>query len=196
MQEQAYRKYILKTWPRSHLWQCRADLDGREVGEREVADDADDALAAMKAKLDARDATITEGRGKDGCPSALEYAEAFARVKMSPGHEAMLKAHLDAPDHCLTATELAAAAGYANWSAANLQYGLLGQAVAVDLSFNPRTRDDGTTIWTTALADSAGRLNDDVDSASLHRSMERREEDQHFEWTLRPQVVEALRGRR
>ena len=108
----------------------------------------------------------------------------------------MLKAHLEAPDHCITATELAAAAGYANWSAANLQYGLLGQAVAQDLNFNPRRRGDGTTIWTTTLADAAGHLSDDLDPASLHRTMERREDDAHFEWTMRPQVVEALRGAR
>lgn len=196
MQEEAYGQYILKTWPRGNLWQCRADLNGREVGEREVGDNAQGATQGMKAKLDLRDADIAGGKGKDGCPSALEYAEAFARVKMSAGQEAMLKAHLDAPDNCITATELADAAGYANWSAANLQYGLLGQAIAQDLNFNPRRRDDGSTIWTTAIADSAGHLQDDLDSGALHRSMERREEDAHFEWTMRPQVVEALRGQR
>jgi hypothetical protein len=196
MQEEAYRQYVLKTWPRGHLWQCRADLNGREVGERSVADNAETATATMKASLDERDQTIAAGKGNDGCPSALEYGEAFQRVKMTAGQEAMLRAHLHAPDHCITATQLADAAGYANWSAANLQYGLLGQAIAQDINFNPRRRADGSTIWTTAIADSAGYLSDDLDTEALHRSMERREDDAHFEWTMRPQVVEALQGRR
>lgn len=92
----------------------------------------------------------------------------------------------------MTATELAKAANYENYNAANLQYGKLGQALATELNYNPRTREDGTPIWTSVLADSPEHIN----LEELDRSMARREEDGHFEWKLRPQVVEALQGRK
>jgi hypothetical protein len=122
----------------------------------------------------------------------MEYAEAFARLgKLPAGYEAMLQAHLNAPDHCITATQLAEAAGYENYNAANLHYGRLGQLLAQELNYNPPKREDGTEIWTATLAWPDG----EADVESMTRAVERRFDDGHFEWPLRRQVIEALQGR-
>lgn len=52
---------------------------------------------------------------------------------------AMLRAHYHAPARCVTATELAAAVGYASMGGANLQYGILARMVRDVLDF-PRGR--------------------------------------------------------
>ena len=43
----------------------------------------------------------------------------------------LFRAHYSAPNHTLTSTELADAAGYKGWQGANLQYGLLGKSCAM-----------------------------------------------------------------
>ena len=52
---------------------------------------------------------------------------------MSGGQRAMLRAHYEAPGRKITATQLAQAAGFANFSAANLQYGLLGAMLFAEI---------------------------------------------------------------
>lgn len=190
-QEKAHGPYLIKHGPRGLISQAKAFLNGKPIGDTVEADSEELAIAELQARLDDRDAQIAAGRGDDGTPSALEYAEAFNRIAMSAGQEAMLQAHLDAPDHCITATQLADAAGYENWSAANLQYGLLGQKLAEEMNYNPPLRADGSTIWTATIAG----WDESPDHAKLDRAMERREDDEHFEWLMRPQVVEALKRR-
>jgi len=125
--ELEHGNYLIKAGARGLMWQARAFLNGRQVGEIQVADTEEEAVQLLAQYLNHRDQQIALGRGADGSPSALEYAEAFGRITMSDGQEAMLLAHLNAADHCITATELAEAAGYENYNAANLQYGKLGQ---------------------------------------------------------------------
>lgn len=193
MRQDVFKQYLLETWPRGHLWQCKASLHGREVGERAVADTEEKAIQMAKAQLGSREATISASRGSDGSPSALEFQEAIARVSMTDAQERMLRAHFAAEDHCLTATQLAHAAGYSSYSSANLHYGKLGQAIAIELNYNPRRRDDGSEIWTSTIADEASRISNAFDEAAIHRAAARRDDDVHFEWKMRPQVVEALR---
>jgi hypothetical protein len=50
----------------------------------------------------------------------------------------MLKANYNAPEHKITAGEMAAAVGYANWSAANVQYGAYAGAIAEALGHTRR----------------------------------------------------------
>jgi hypothetical protein len=191
VQETGYGRYIIRSWPLGQLWQARAYINERQIGDRQTADDSDTAVAQLKGYLDSREAEMASGRGKDGSPSALEYAEAFDRLgKLNAGYEAMLDAHLNAPDHCITATQLAEAAGYENYSGANLHYGKLGQMLADELNYNPPTRDDGSVIWTATIAG----WDEDAELEKLVRAAERREDDGHFEWIMRPQVVEALRS--
>jgi hypothetical protein len=192
--EQAHGRYLVKTGPRGTLWQARAYIGDQLIGDIQVAATAEQALASLLSDLDARDSLIHAGRGADGSPSAIEYVEAFDRLGGLPtSYEAMLEAHLNAPDHLISASHLAAAAGYTNWSAANLHYGTLGRRLAEQLNYNPPTRPDGSVIWTYALAIAPG--DGDLDSEQIYAALERSLDDPHFEWLLRPQVVEALRGR-
>jgi hypothetical protein len=102
----------------------------------------------------------------------------------------MLDAHLNAPDHCITATQLAEAAGYENYNAANLHYGTLGEMVSKETGYIPRRTTTGPTISTYALATDARETCPD---AARRLAADHGDE---FVWHLRPQVVEALSGRR
>ena len=192
-QEIAHGKYLIKFGPRGQLSQAKAFINDRQVGQTFVADSEDEALSDLRAYLDGREGQIAAGRSADGAPSAIEYAEAFDRLgKLPAGYEAMLEAHLNAPDCCITATQLAEAAGYENYNAANLHYGTLGQMIAEEIGYNPpRRKTDGSTIWTGALAVPANlQGEEDTDWQSLYA----RGDEGHFLWRLRPQVVEALAG--
>jgi hypothetical protein len=61
-------------------------------------------------------------------PSTTRYKQAFQAIRraLSDGQLAMLRAQYLAPDHTITATDLADAAGYKNFRGANLQYGKIG----------------------------------------------------------------------
>jgi len=191
-QETAHGKYLIKFGPRGQLCQAKAFINDRQIGETIVADSEEEALSDLRAYLDNRENQIAAGRGTDGAPSAMEYAEAFDRLgKLPAGYEAMLEAHLNAPDYCITATQLAEAAGYENYNAANLHYGRLGQMLAEELSYNPPKREDGSVIWTATIAWPDG----EPDIEQLVRAAERRLDDGHFEWIMRPQLVEALKGK-
>ena len=52
-----------------------------------------------------------------------DYVAALKRVEPTDSQWEMLRIHLAAPDHIITARQLAFALGFANWSAANLHYG-------------------------------------------------------------------------
>jgi hypothetical protein len=83
-----------------------------------------------------------------------EYAAAFRSIRgrLSDAHKAMLKAHVNAPRRTLTATDLAAAAGYGSYSAANLQYGFVGKWLHEEILCPLPQRADGSKVYTCALA--------------------------------------------
>lgn len=83
-----------------------------------------------------------------------------------------------APSRTLTATQIAAAAGYESHSTTNYHFGVLGKMLAEDLGYEPSRRDDGTTRWTSTLAIGA-------DPDADH-------EDRHWQWRMRGEVAEAL----
>jgi hypothetical protein len=89
----------------------------------------------------------------------------------------MLRAHYHAPDRCITARQLAEAAGYANYGAANLQYGLLAADFWALLPTEIKQRKDGTRIWTLALAEAGN-----IETAK----------EEEWVWRLRPYVAEGL----
>jgi hypothetical protein len=95
---------------------------------------------------------------------------------------AMLQAQLRAPAHTITATRLAHEAGLANYALANLQYGKFAHAVADRLGYAPPKRPDGTTRWWFTL--------------SLGRDGSEETVDGHAEWTMRPELVQALQEMR
>ncbi|HWB06283.1 MAG TPA: hypothetical protein VG796_24885 [Verrucomicrobiales bacterium] len=62
--------------------------------------------------------------------SAFKNALLAIRADITSAQHAMLKAHCLAEGNCLTATQLATAAGYKNHRGINLHYGNLGRALA------------------------------------------------------------------
>lgn len=76
----------------------------------------------------------------------------------------------------ITATELARAAGYAHYSAVNLQYGLVGKMLWEELPTQLDTGPGGEPIYTSALAAPGDRAGPEA----------------HWVWRMRPEVVGAL----
>jgi hypothetical protein len=143
---------------------------------KNIGDSLKDVLQKLRQYVDA--AIDKTAKGRTAPPSGDEYLVAFKKMlgSLRDGHYAMLKAHYLAPDQTITATKLAAAAGYRNYSAANLHYGNVGKALYEELPVELRTRDDGSLIYTSALA-TAGETTDS---------------DEHWAWKLRPEVAYAI----
>ena len=115
-------------------------------------------------------------------PTSGKYKKAL-RQMMTDGHfentqyRTMLKAQYEAKNHSITATQLAEAAGYANYNAANLQYGTLGKLMGHNLGFLPPKRQNGERMWWCTLSNG-----NDSDSNP----------DGHFEFVMRKELAEAL----
>jgi hypothetical protein len=102
---------------------------------------------------------------------------------LPPSHFGMLRAHCRAPETKITATQLAIAADYENYNAANLQYGTLAFNVAGALGFTPEARRvDGSLCWWTTLA--------------FSEENQAEENTGHFQFIMRPELVTALREMR
>lgn len=191
VQSEIYRLYQIKSGVISGKWLARALRRGKIVAEA-TGENRDQAIDDVKAHLDEIDAIELSQRDEEGAPSAEKYIEAFLQVSLTDGHVAMLKAHLHAPNHLISATKLAEAAGYENYNAANLQYGLVGEKVANEIGFDPPKRSDGSSIWTCAIARSPDKDTEFPDTSMLD-ALSAAMEAGHFEWQMRPQVVQALR---
>jgi hypothetical protein len=129
----------------------------RKVVEDDVADSLTDAWARVWARLCERLSQVVHERGTVPV-TAIEARDAFLAVnsRLSLGQKAMLRAHLHTPDRCMTATQLAKAAGYRSYSAANLQYGLLGAMLYGEMPRTLPVRPDGTPIMTFMIAQGHG----------------------------------------
>lgn len=86
----------------------------------------------------------------------------------------MLAAHFRAPDRRITATDLANAAGYATYGAANLQYGIFAHRLCDALGFTPPTGNSGNPTFTCVLA------------------TPRKLPHQDWEWTMHSVVADAI----
>ena len=105
-----------------------------------------------------------------------ELVNALKNVEIKIGQLKVLRAHFLSPNCVITSTQLAAAADYKGYQAANLWYGKLGKAIAIHLGTTPdHTYDDGMPIWTFMLADGWRTGYED-----------------EWEWKLRPEVAKAL----
>jgi hypothetical protein len=101
------------------------------------------------------------------------------RDKLPDSHLELLKAQAKEPGGVITSAKLAAAAGYANFNAANLNYGTLAANIGQFLSYTPPNRKDGTAMSWTVLSYS-------VDGTS-------EPESGHFQFIMRPELLAALR---
>lgn len=190
---ETYRGYEIKSGPQKDVWAANA-YRGKLRLAQATGTLRDEAVANVKAQLDGIEAAEFSERDQEGAPSAKAYEQAFRALgKLNDGYRAMLQAHLHALDHVISPTKLAEAAGYANWSAANLHYGRLGKQVAEEINFVPPSRADGSKIWTCAIARDRA-LGMDFPDTSMVEAFTRKALDGHFEWQMRPQVVEALRS--
>ena len=136
----------------------------------------DDVMLQLQGLVD--EALGAVARARTAPPDGDEYVGAFKFIakKLSDNHVAMLKAHYRAPDQTLTATELAKAAGYATYKAANLQYGNVGKLLYEALPIELSSRADGSPVYTSALATEGERVG----------------AEEHWRWKLRPQVAFAI----
>ena len=115
----------------------------------------------------------------NGIPTAHEFAKAFSSLKLSDGQWAMLKAHYNAKERKLTSSQLAEAANYEHFYAANTQYGTLGRDVCDYLDVKPPgTYNDGNPLWITIL--------------TLENSDAFEDETGHYQHTMRQEVADAL----
>ena len=111
--------------------------------------------------------------------TAEEYAAFFEAEMLPESHRAMLVGHAAAPGRTLSAGAIARCAGWHDFSAANLQYGLLGARVADYLELKLRRREDGSEVSTCAIATSA-----DPSWSTANGT---------FRWVMHEEVADALR---
>jgi hypothetical protein len=176
--------YTIKIMPAGSNYRARVYRGKVSVGDVFTGATLEAAVSTVKVFLDDRASAICANRAANGFPCADEVREAFEQLRMNPAQEAMLMAHRNAPNHILTATELAEAAGYDSYTVANSQYGKLGRDLAYHLDWAPNVRRDGTPVWTYALAEGADEQDRDHGA----------EFTAHWRWKLRPEVVEAWTG--
>lgn len=126
------------------------------------------------------------GTSANAIATTEQFKAALLAVRdknLPDSHFAMLRAQCRAGDSTITATQLAAAAHYENYNAANLQYGTLAMNVAAALGYTPEERHaDGSPCWWTTL--------------SYSNEEQAEENTGHFQFIMRPELVAALREMR
>ena len=140
-----------------------------------VGRDLDDTVRQLKQFADEQIEVAAMLAGDS--PDEDRLTEAFSQIheRFSDGQLAMLKAHFNAPNQIITATELAEAAGYKDYSAANLKYGEVGKML-YELAPIDLKKRDGVPVYTYYLA----------------QASEEDETEEHFQWKLRPEVAGAI----
>lgn len=106
--------------------------------------------------------------------TSTDFEQALLAIadRMTAEQRAMLLGHASAPDQRLSMQAIAMLGGYESYAAANSQYGTLGHWMAEQFGITSLHN------WTQALATGNG----DVDA------------DGHFIWTLRSELLAALRS--
>jgi hypothetical protein len=174
-----YRGYRLVAKHGESGAKCWAWRDGKPVHKLEGVD-VPDAIQKARKVIDSELGVAA----RDGDAGEQAYTRALEAIlpELSAGQVKMLPAHYHAPDRVISATELARAAGYSNYSGANLQYGNLGKALHEHHPVDLPVRNNGTLIYTYALAESA--------DFALNMA----EEDSHWRWRMLPSLAFALRA--
>jgi hypothetical protein len=104
-------------------------------------------------------------------PSPEAYKRAILELRpIHDNHLEMLRTHFQSPDHTITASQLAAAVGYQNYNAVNLQYGTFADRLCNSLHKDPDTR---LSILVTFEKEGI-------------------EQQEHWKLVMRPEVVQAL----
>ncbi len=105
--------------------------------------------------------------------TAQQFREALLRLRprLTDHQLTMLRAHYSAPQHTLSATQMAHALGYHSYAAANLHYGRLASILCEELGYP----DDSIPLF-----------------LLVSFTEPFAEENPHWLWVMRPQVVQAL----
>lgn len=183
--EQRYGRFRIRVGTLTNVWTARAfnaaASSARGTVHEATGKDADTAVEALKLLIDEAATTRRQGRRVDSTssfavPTAEEYREALAVLRLTPRQRRMLEAHAAAGDAGLTATELAEAAPYRDSSAANLHYGKCGGSIAEELGIAAPEAASGDGPVLTGVLASAGPPR----------------EDGSFVWVMHPELREAL----
>ena len=171
-----YRNFLLVAALHKGKFRGRA-YKSNDVQFEVEGNSVQDALGLLRNRIDELLANLRKQRESQPVTSP-EYVAAFKRIlsRLTDGHRAMLKAHINAPGRTMTATELAEAAGYENYSAANLQYGFVGKWLYEELLCPLSEREDGTKVYTCALA----------------TGLDEGREEVEWRWVMKPEVASAL----
>ncbi|CAN5858430.1 hypothetical protein BH24GEM1_BH24GEM1_00790 [soil metagenome] len=107
-------------------------------------------------------------------PGSEAFRRALERLgrDLPRGYLKLLQSHYAAPEHTITATELARSIGYKNHSAANLHYGKLAALLKSELKWS--TGESVGLKWLVEFVDPGERNNAEI------------------LWVMRPQLAEAL----
>lgn len=153
-----------------------AFLNGRQILKSE-ASDTQEALAGAKAALDIRDRARSKERREAHIGTVEDYIDVFSVLPLAEHERVMLHAHASSGDRGMTAGDLAHAAGYKGFQAANGLYGALGKKVAqlAGLPFKKALACKGF-VYTFALASGEQR------------------KGEYWRWKMHPEVFEALRS--
>lgn len=175
--KEVYRQHtIVAAW---HEGKCKGRIRMNKVVVHDTeGSDIPDVIERSKKFIDEK--IEVEARMAGTTPDEARVLEGMRTIlpKLHDGQLAMLKAHYHAEGQEITATELADAAGYANYSSANLHYGSIGKLlyelapIKID-DFNK----DGSPIYTFYLAD----------------AVERSDTKDNWRWKLRPEVSKAIK---
>ncbi len=109
-------------------------------------------------------------------PPASKYQEALklASERINAKQMQMLQALYSVPNRTMTATEIAREVGYLNHGVVNLQYGRLGHLLSDAMDWLPEKRSDGSYRWWSVISSGF------------------QTQKQGFQWTLHPELAEAL----
>ena len=152
-EELPYGRYVIRSAFVKVSWQARAFRNNEIASETFSGASREEAKDLVKDYLDRKKREEVASRDEDGVTSSDAFLRAFQILWPLPSHQlAMLKAHYDGPERILTATQLAAAAGWDDYSAANLHYDKLNFDLAMELEWTPPTGLDGNPTWTMTLA--------------------------------------------
>ena len=174
-----YRGYLLAARSGEFGARCWGWKDKTPV-HKTTGGTVDEAILAARRAIDEELGTPQH----EGSEAEAAYADALAVVlpSLTAPQIRMLQAHYHAPGRTMTATELAAAAGYASYSGANLQYGMIGKAILEQHPIEVKKRQDGTPIYTFALANEGG--NEQYGDT----------EAPEWKWKMLPALAHALRS--
>jgi hypothetical protein len=110
--------------------------------------------------------------------TAEQFKVALLAARISETELAILRAQYGAPNHTLSAVQLAKELHYPTYATVNAQYGRLAHRVAEALHYRPGPFPDGNPHWWRTLS----HWNDDAPLG----------EEGQDQWIMRPELAQAL----